>query len=163
MVAVHHEIQWWTKQALLIERITEWLNHQCWKRPPRSSSPTIHPLPIFPTEPCPSVQNLNTSWTPPGMVTPSPPWAAHSSVWPHFWKYTYVSSICVCLLGTCTQTVYLLKLQTQNYSSLTFIGLPDSAASTVTALPLCRTVWNHIIKYLFLCQPWYISLAQSQD
>ena len=35
----------------------------------------------FPTKPWSSAQHLNVSWTPPGTVTPPPPWAAHSSAW----------------------------------------------------------------------------------
>ena len=49
-------------------------DHSVW-----SSSPTVHLPPIFPTNPCPSVQHLNVLWTPPGSMTLLPPWAAHSS------------------------------------------------------------------------------------
>jgi len=41
-----------------IESIKESWNHQGWKRPPRSSSPTIHLPPIFSTKPCPLVRHL---------------------------------------------------------------------------------------------------------
>ena len=42
--------------------VTESQNHQGWKRPLRSSSPTIHLSPIFPTQPYPSSKHfLNTS------------------------------------------------------------------------------------------------------
>ena len=34
-------------------------NHQGWKGPPRSSSPTILLSPIILTKPCPSTQHLN--------------------------------------------------------------------------------------------------------
>lgn len=50
---------------------TESQNHHGWKRPLRSSSPTIH---LSPTKL--SIQNPNVPWTPPGLVTPPPPWAA---------------------------------------------------------------------------------------
>ena len=59
-------------------------NHQGWKRPAGSPSPTIHPSPIVLTKPCPSVQRPNVPWTPPGLVTPPPSWIAHSSAWPLF-------------------------------------------------------------------------------
>jgi len=51
------------------QRHTESQAHQGWKRPPRSSSPTVHPSPIILTKPCPSTQRLHVPWTPPG---PSP-------------------------------------------------------------------------------------------
>ena len=54
-------------------------NHKGWKTPLETSCPTVHLSPMFPTKPCPSVQHLNISWTPPGMVTQVPPWAACSS------------------------------------------------------------------------------------
>jgi len=59
-------------------RIVELQNQKGWKRPPRSSSPTVYLSPMFPTKPHPSVQQLHVSWMPPGMVTPSPPWALSS-------------------------------------------------------------------------------------
>ena len=41
-------------------KLLESQNHQGWKRTLRSSSPTVHLSPIFPTMPCPSaVQHLN--------------------------------------------------------------------------------------------------------
>jgi len=43
--------------------------HDGWKRPLRSSSPTISP-PHHAHWPCPSVLHLYGSWAPPGMVTP---------------------------------------------------------------------------------------------
>jgi len=55
-------------------------------RPLRSSGSTVNLSPIFPNKPCPSVQHLKVSWTPPGTATPSPPWAACSSIWPLFWR-----------------------------------------------------------------------------
>lgn len=50
-------------------------------RRPRSSSPVVHPPPIFSNKPRRSVQQLNVPWTPSGMVTPPCSWAAHS-----FWE-----------------------------------------------------------------------------
>jgi len=40
----------------------------------------------FSTNLCPSVQHLNISWAPLGMVTQPLPWAACSSTWPLFWR-----------------------------------------------------------------------------
>ena len=59
-------------------------NHQDWKRPTGSPSPTSHPSPIVLLKPCPSTQCPNVPWTPPGSVTPPPLWAAHSSAWTPF-------------------------------------------------------------------------------
>ena len=58
-------------------------------QPPRSSSPTIHLPPIFPTKPRPFVQHLNVSWTPARMVTQPPLWADHSSAWPLFQRRNF--------------------------------------------------------------------------
>lgn len=49
-------------------------NHRGWKKPTRSSSPTIPLSPTALTKPCPSAENLNVPWTPPGLVTAPPPW-----------------------------------------------------------------------------------------
>ena len=43
-----------------------------------------HPTTTRTAEPCPEVPYLHIFWTPPGMVTQSPPWAAHSNAWPLF-------------------------------------------------------------------------------
>jgi len=57
-----------------------------------------HPVQLFTypqyflTKPCLLVQHLNVSWTPPGMVTPPPPWAAHSSTWPLFQSFFFLVS-----------------------------------------------------------------------
>ena len=40
-------------------KLLESQNHQGWKRTLRSSSPTVHLSPIFPTKPRPSVQHVN--------------------------------------------------------------------------------------------------------
>ena len=40
-------------------RLEKTLNHQGWKRPTGSSSPTVHQLPIVLTKPCPSTQQIN--------------------------------------------------------------------------------------------------------
>jgi len=56
-------------------------NHWGWKTPTGSSSPTVHLPPIVLTKPRPSTQHANIPWTPPGSVTPPPPWEAHCSTW----------------------------------------------------------------------------------
>ena len=66
----------------------ESLNHQGWKSPLRSPSPTVHLSSIFHTEACPSSKHLNIFWTHSGMMTPLLLWAAHSSSWPLFWRRT---------------------------------------------------------------------------
>ena len=48
---------------LRLSIIIESQHHQGWKRPLRSSSPTIHVSPVFPTKPCTLIQHLNISWT----------------------------------------------------------------------------------------------------
>jgi len=45
--------------CLLIKIFIESQNHEVWKRPTRSPSPTIHPSPIVLTKPCPSTQRPN--------------------------------------------------------------------------------------------------------
>ena len=40
-------------------RIIESQNHQGWKRPTRSASPTVHPSPMVLIKPCPSIQHPN--------------------------------------------------------------------------------------------------------
>jgi len=42
------------------------------------------PNTTMPAKPCPEVPHLHIFWTHPGMVTPSPPWAAGSNAWPLF-------------------------------------------------------------------------------
>jgi len=41
-----------------------------------------HPNTTMPAKSCPKVPHLHVFWTPPGMVTPPPTWAACSSAWP---------------------------------------------------------------------------------
>lgn len=48
--------------AYMYSYFIESQNHQGWKRPPRSSRPTVHLPTISPIKPCPSVQHLNVSW-----------------------------------------------------------------------------------------------------
>ena len=64
-----------------MRRIIEAQNHQGWKRLPRSSSPTIHPPPIFPTKSCLLVQHLNISWTPPGTTGLDDPVGLFPPLW----------------------------------------------------------------------------------
>ena len=42
------------------------------------------PITTMPTKPYPKVPHLRVFWTPPGMRTPPPPWAACSNAWPLF-------------------------------------------------------------------------------
>jgi len=65
-------------RALCPHRITK-----VGKGPTGSPSPTLHPSPIALTKPRPSTQRPNVPWTPPGSVTPPPPWAAHCSASHH--------------------------------------------------------------------------------
>ena len=57
--------------------------------------PQDHPVQLstyhqyFPTKPCPLVQHLNISWTPPGMVIQLSPWAAHFSTWLPFQRWNF--------------------------------------------------------------------------
>ena len=43
------------------------------------------------TIPCSFLQHLNISWASGWMVTQPPPWAAHSSIWPLFWRRNFSS------------------------------------------------------------------------
>ena len=59
------------------------IESQGWKGPTRSSPPTVLPLPLLPqaTKPYLVAPHPDASWALPGMVTPPPPWAEHSSAW----------------------------------------------------------------------------------
>ena len=61
------------------------LNHRFigWKRPLRSSSPTVTPKPPCLLNHIPKVPHLHIFLNPPRMVTPQLPWAACSNVWPN--------------------------------------------------------------------------------
>ena len=65
-------------------RITEWPRLEKTSKTIQSNCP-----PVFPTKLCPSTQRLYVPWTPPGSVTPPPPWAAHPSVWPLLCRHVF--------------------------------------------------------------------------
>ena len=50
----------------------------------KAPSPSWSQPSPMPTNSCPSVPHLHLSWTPPGTVTPPPPWAACSNASPLF-------------------------------------------------------------------------------
>lgn len=58
-------------------------NHSAWKRPLKSSSPTLHLVLKSTTKLCYKVLHLRVSWKSPGLVTQPLPWAAYSNAaWP---------------------------------------------------------------------------------
>jgi len=70
------------------------MNHRIigWKRPLRSSSPTVNPTPPCLLNHAPRCHIYTLSWTPPGMVTQPLPWAACSNVWPLFQIFPNIQS-----------------------------------------------------------------------
>ena len=57
------------------------------EKPFKIIKPNHQPNTTTPAKPCPEVPYLHVFWTPPGMVTPPPPWAACPNAWPLFqWK-----------------------------------------------------------------------------
>ena len=71
--ATHPPLLCFHTYFLYLHLLIEPQNHSGWKRPLRSASPT----PAHPTVPTAHLPQCHIShWTPPGTVTPPPPWAA---------------------------------------------------------------------------------------
>jgi len=59
-------------ESFRLEKTSEIIKSSC-----QPNTPT-------PAKPCPEVPHPHGFWTPPGMGTPPPPWAAWSNAWPRF-------------------------------------------------------------------------------
>ena len=68
------------------------IESQGWKRPLRSSSPTVYLLPILPTKPCSLILHLCVAWAPPRVVTRPPPWVACFNASPLFQRSFFLIS-----------------------------------------------------------------------
>jgi len=74
-------------------------------------------MPAMPTQPCPSVPHLHSPQTPPGMVTPPPPWAACSNAWPRFQR-RYFSSYPTWTSPGTTWDHYLSSFSSLNWADV---------------------------------------------